>query len=60
MALTTAVRRELRAVDANVPTASVRTKEQFPAAVVAPWRFNLALIGAFAAALLLAVMGLME
>jgi hypothetical protein len=49
MAVATAVRRELRAVDANVPTASVRTKEQFLAAVVAPWRFNLALIGAFAA-----------
>ena len=58
MALATAVRRELHGVDGNVPAASVKTMDQFLAAVIAPRRFNLELMLVFAAAaLLLAVMG---
>ena len=51
--LATAVRRELHAVDGNVPAANVKTMDQFLAAVVAPRRFNLELMVVFAAAALL-------
>jgi ABC-type antimicrobial peptide transport system permease subunit len=59
LALATAVRRELRAVDANVPASSVRTMDQLMSRAVGPRRFNFRLISFFAgAALLLAAMGL--
>src|SRR5262249_9790970 len=55
----TGVRRELRQLDASVPASSVRTMDEYLAAAVAPRRFNLALMSAFAAsALLLAGLGL--
>jgi putative ABC transport system permease protein len=53
------VRRELGAVDPQVPASAVRTMEQFLAASVAARGFNLLLPAAFAgAALLLAMVGL--
>jgi predicted permease len=59
LALATAVRRALHAVDANVPASSVKTMDQFMSRAVAPRRFNLRLISVLAgAALLLAGMGL--
>ncbi len=59
LALTTTVRRKLRAVDANVPASSVKTMDQFLSAAIGPRRFNLQLMLVFAAsALLLAAMGL--
>lgn len=58
-AIATAVRRELHAVDGNVPASSVRTMDQFLTASVAPRKFNLELMMIFAgAALLLAALGL--
>ena len=59
LTLATAVRRELHAVDGNVPASSVKSMDQFLAAVVGPRRFNLELMAVLAgAALLLAAMGL--
>jgi putative ABC transport system permease protein len=59
LTLAAAVRREVQAVDKDVPASSVRTMEQFFAATVAPRRFSLLLLGIFAgAALLLAAMGI--
>ncbi len=58
-ALASTVRRELRNVDVDVATAGVRPMRQFLAASVAARRFNMELIGIFAAtALLLAAAGL--
>ena len=58
-ALASTVRRELRNVDVDVATAGVRPMHQFLAASVAGRRFNMELIGVFAAtALLLAAAGL--
>ena len=57
--LTESVRRELRSVDPEVPTSSVRTMGDFLAASVASRRFNLLLLTTFAgAALVLAAAGL--
>lgn len=59
LALAPAVRRELRSVDADVPATGLRTMDQLLAASVAPRRFSLALVAAFAgAAVALAGMGL--
>ncbi len=59
LTLGTAVRRELHAVDGNVPASSVKSMDQFLSAAVGPRRFNLELMAIFAAAaLLLAAMGL--
>lgn len=53
-----AVRREIAAVDPAVPASFVRSMDQWVGATLAPRRFNLQLVGAFAAvALLLAVVG---
>jgi putative ABC transport system permease protein len=58
-ALTASVRRELQAVDPEVPASNARTMEQFLAASVAARRFNLLLLTVFAgAALVLAAAGL--
>ena len=58
LAATNAVRREIQSVDPNVPASFVRSMDQWMAASLAPRRFNLQLVGAFAmAALLLAVVG---
>ena len=57
--LTAAVRREVRALDADLPLFDVSTLEQRLAASVAARRFGLLLLGAFAAlALALAAVGL--
>jgi putative ABC transport system permease protein len=59
LALAASVRRELLAVDAEVASSNIRTMEQYLASTVAPRRFNLLLLGMFAAvALLLAATGL--
>ncbi len=59
LSLEAAVRREIRSVDPNVPTSSVRTMEQILAGALAARRFSLILIGLFAlSALLLAAAGL--
>jgi putative ABC transport system permease protein len=59
LTLQTAVRRELQAVDAEVPASSIKTMEQFLSSSVAPRRFNLLLLVLFAgAALLLATTGM--
>jgi putative ABC transport system permease protein len=59
LALAASVKRELQAIDRDVPVSSVRTMEQSLAAIVAPRRFNLLLLGIFAAvALLLAAAGI--
>jgi predicted permease len=59
LTLSAAVRREIQAVDAEVPASSIRTMEQYLAASVAPRRFNLWLLTVFAgAALVLAGTGL--
>jgi putative ABC transport system permease protein len=59
LALQSAVRREVQAVDRDVPASGARTMEQFLSASVAPRRFSLLLLGIFAgAALLLAAMGI--
>ena len=58
-ALASTVRRELRSVDVDIATAGVRPMHQFLAASVAARRFNMQLLGVFAAtALLLAAAGL--
>ena len=57
--LTAVVRREVRAVDPDLPLTSVRTLDELLASTVAPQRFNAALITGFAGlALLLAAIGL--
>jgi len=59
LALQTAVRREIQAVDGEVPASSLKTMEQFLASAVAPRRFNLLLLVIFAgAALVLAATGM--
>jgi putative ABC transport system permease protein len=58
-ALASTVRRELRDVDVDVPTAGVRPMNQYLASAVAARRFNMELIAIFAVtALLLAAAGL--
>jgi putative ABC transport system permease protein len=53
------VRRELQAVDPQVPASNVRMMSQYLAAALAGQRFNLLLLGVFAgAALLLATLGI--
>ncbi|HEX8489907.1 MAG TPA: ABC transporter permease [Chthoniobacterales bacterium] len=53
------VRQEIRSVDPNVPSSSVRTMEQMLAGVLATRRFSLLLVGLFAAtALIVAAAGL--
>jgi putative ABC transport system permease protein len=57
--LAAAVRREVAAVDADIPVTRVRAMDDLIAASVAPRRFNLALLGGFALlALALAAVGL--
>ena len=59
LALQTAVRREMQAVDAEVPASSIKTMDQFLSSTVAGRRFNLLLLVIFAgAALLLATTGM--
>ncbi|HEV8701082.1 MAG TPA: ABC transporter permease [Candidatus Polarisedimenticolia bacterium] len=59
LTLSAAARREIQAVDRDVPASSIRTMEQYLAASVAPRRFNLWLLTVFAgAALVLAGTGL--
>src|SRR5262249_31845599 len=59
LSLAAAVRREIQAIDADVPTSDIRTMEQYLAASVAPRRFNLWLLTVFAVvALVLAGTGL--
>jgi len=59
LALAAPVKRELQAIDRDVPASSARTMEQSLATVIAPRRFNLLLLGIFAAvALLLAAAGI--
>ncbi len=53
MTLAAAVRREAAAVDKDVPASSIRSMEQYLAASVAPRRFNLQLLSAFAVAALI-------
>ena len=58
-ALAPVLRREILALDRNVPVAKLRTMDDVLAASVADRRFNLLLLGSFAAiALLLAVAGI--
>ena len=58
-ALLQMVRREIAAVDPNVPIADIRTMEEMVESSVAPWRFTMALLSAFAGvALLLASVGI--
>jgi putative ABC transport system permease protein len=57
--LEASVRREIRAVDPNVPSSGVRTMEQMLAGALATRRFSLLLVGLFAAtALFVAAAGL--
>jgi predicted permease len=57
--MATTIRREVSAVDEDVPTSNVRTMEQFMATAVAARRFNLLLVTVFACvALLLAATGI--
>jgi putative ABC transport system permease protein len=59
VALANAIQQQVWAVDRNQPVASIRTMEQLMAASSAQRRFNLLLLGLFAAvALLLAVVGI--
>jgi putative ABC transport system permease protein len=59
LAAANAVRREIAAVDPAVPASFVRSMNQWLAGTLAQRRFNLRLVGAFAAAaLLLAVVGI--
>lgn len=59
MELAAAIRREIRALDPNLPISEVRTLEQVRAESVAQPRFLSVVLGAFAAvALLLAVVGI--
>lgn len=58
LAATSAVRREIAAVDPAVPASFVRSMDQWVGLSIAPRRFNLELVSGFAvAALLLAVIG---
>ena len=58
-ALLKMVRREVAAIDPTVPISEIRTMEEMVASAVAPWRFTMALLSAFAAvALLLASVGI--
>jgi ABC-type antimicrobial peptide transport system permease subunit len=58
-ALLQMVRREIAAVDPNVPIAEIRTMQEMVASSVAPWRFTMALLSVFAGvALLLASVGI--
>jgi putative ABC transport system permease protein len=58
LAVANAVRREIAAVDPAVPASFVRTMDQWMSGALAPRRFNLQLVGAFAGtALLLALVG---
>jgi putative ABC transport system permease protein len=58
LAIAAAVRREIAAVDPAVPASFVRSMDQWMAGTLAPRRFNLQLVVAFAAAaLLLAMVG---
>jgi putative ABC transport system permease protein len=58
LAATNAVRHEIATVDPGVPASFVRSMDQWIGASVAPRRFNLELVAAFAlAALLLALVG---
>jgi putative ABC transport system permease protein len=58
-ALAPVIRREVLALDRNVPVARLRTMEDVLAASVGDRRFNLLLLGSFAAiALLLAIAGI--
>ncbi|HEU5312630.1 MAG TPA: ABC transporter permease [Candidatus Udaeobacter sp.] len=57
--LTTAIRNELRQLDAELPAANVRTLETVTADSIAPRRMSMVLLGAFAGiALLLASVGI--
>ncbi|HVG18513.1 MAG TPA: ABC transporter permease [Blastocatellia bacterium] len=59
LVLSTAVRREVEAVDKDIPASSVKSMNQLLSASVAPRRFNLSLVMIFAAAaLLLAALGI--
>jgi putative ABC transport system permease protein len=59
LAFAASVKRELQAIDRDVPASSVRTMEQSLATIIAPRRFNLFMLGIFAAvALLLAAAGI--
>ena len=56
--LVPALRREVAALDPNLPLANIKTIDQYVGASMAPHAFRLRLVGAFAAtALLLAVLG---
>jgi predicted permease len=58
LSVANAVRREISAVDPGVPASFVRSMDQWMAGTLAPRRFNLQLVEAFAAAaLLLAAVG---
>ncbi|MGB8340323.1 MAG: ABC transporter permease [Chthoniobacterales bacterium] len=58
-ALLQMARREVAAVDPNVPIADIRTMEEMVASSIAPWRFTMALLSVFAGvALLLASVGI--
>jgi putative ABC transport system permease protein len=59
LALAASVKRELQAIDPDVPASSIRTMEQSLTTVIAPRRFNLFMLGIFAlVALLLAAAGI--
>jgi putative ABC transport system permease protein len=59
LTLASTIRREIQLVNANVPTSSTRSMEQFVSSSLALSRFNLFLIGVFAiAALILAGTGI--
>jgi putative ABC transport system permease protein len=59
LSLSSAVQREVRKVDADVPASNIKTMEQYLSASVSPRRFNLWLLTVFAAAaLLLATIGI--
>jgi putative ABC transport system permease protein len=59
LSLAASVKRELQAIDRDVPASSIKTMEQSLATVTAPRRFNLLLLSIFAAAaLLLAAAGI--
>lgn len=58
-ALLSAIRHEIEKVDPNVPIAQIRTMQQMVSSAVAPARFTMALLSAFAGiALLLASVGI--
>ena len=53
MILSTSIRREVQAIDNNVPASNIRTMDEFLSAAVAQRRFNVLLLTIFAAAALL-------